>query len=90
MWYVPYDFRSSSIVLISYICREDCHGAVSGYNNAKYKKLTTFAEAMAWMILKGKKLNEEEPVCTTRAAVLSTCGYCVFVLFNQKTYYRFL
>ncbi|KAG1793644.1 uncharacterized protein HD556DRAFT_1443435 [Suillus plorans] len=55
-----------------YTTWEDCHGAVSGYNNAKYKKLTTFAEAMSWMILKGKKLNEEEPVCTTRAAVLNS------------------
>jgi hypothetical protein len=72
MWYVPYDFRSSSIVLISYICREDCHSAGTGYKNAKFKKLTTFAEAMAWMILKGQKLGQEEPVGAVRSAVLGT------------------
>lgn len=88
MWYVPYDFRSSSIVLISYICREDCHRAVKGYKNAKYKKLTTFAEAMAWMILKGQKLGQEEPVGAVRSAVLGTCGLVRVCPPNQKTSHR--
>ncbi|KAG2153355.1 hypothetical protein DEU56DRAFT_907784 [Suillus clintonianus] len=57
-----------------YTMWEDCHRAVTGYKNAEYKKLTTFAEAMAWMILKGQKLGQEELVGAVRSAVLEPSG----------------
>ncbi|KAG2154474.1 uncharacterized protein EDB93DRAFT_1102246 [Suillus bovinus] len=36
---------------------KDCHQAVSGFQRPKYKKFISFAEAIAWMIMKGEVLN---------------------------------
>ncbi|KAG1895721.1 uncharacterized protein F5891DRAFT_1193895 [Suillus fuscotomentosus] len=37
--------------------RKDCHQLVSGYCSPMYKKFETFADAVAWMIMKGKCID---------------------------------
>jgi hypothetical protein len=61
--------------------RKNCHKLVSGYRNPTFKKFDTFADAVTWMVMKGKYIdgkpisNHELDVC--RAACFRGYVLCL-------------